>query len=116
MAASPRRGVDRSKPAPDVLDAALAAGGLDRYQAVVVGDSIWAAAAARRAGLPFVGVESGGTCTRDLHAAGAVAVVHDVGDLSAAWLESLLMELPAPGPHPTGVAQAAANRQVDPPA
>jgi HAD superfamily hydrolase (TIGR01549 family) len=107
--------VDRSKPEPDVLDAALAAGGIDRPHAIVIGDSVWDAAAARRAGLPFVAVESGGTCARDLQAAGAVAVVHDVTDVSAAWLEAVLSEFPGPEEHRTGVAQAAANREVDPP-
>jgi HAD superfamily hydrolase (TIGR01549 family) len=107
--------VDRSKPEPDVLEAALATGGIDRQHAVVIGDTVWDAAAARRAGLPFVAVESGGVCARDLQAAGAIAVIHDVGAVSAAWLEALLAEFPASEPHRTGVAQAAANREIDPP-
>jgi phosphoglycolate phosphatase-like HAD superfamily hydrolase len=107
--------VDRSKPEPDVLHAALAVGGIEHPHAVVVGDSVWDAAAAQGAGLPFVAVESGGTCERDLQAAGAVAVVHDVSDISAAWLEAVLSEFPGADEHRTGVAQAAANREVDPP-
>jgi HAD superfamily hydrolase (TIGR01509 family) len=73
--------VDRSKPHPDVLAAALDAGGVDPEHAVVVGDSVWDVRAAERAGLPAVGVETGGTCKADLLDAGAVEVHPQVGAL-----------------------------------
>jgi HAD superfamily hydrolase (TIGR01549 family) len=71
--------VDRSKPHPDVLAAALQAGSVDAERAVVVGDSVWDVHAARRAGLPAVGVETGGTAKADLLAAGAVEVHAEIG-------------------------------------
>jgi len=52
--------VESSKPAPDIFQAALEAGGVDPARALVVGDSVWDVRAARAAGLGCVGVESGG--------------------------------------------------------
>jgi len=61
--------VDTTKPAPDVVQAALAkAGGGD---AVMVGDSTWDALAAGRAGIPCIGVLTGGYSGQELREAGA---------------------------------------------
>ena len=100
--------VDRSKPHPDVLHAALAAGGVDATQAVLVGDSVWDVEAARRAGLTTLAVETGGVCAADLLAAGAAQVFHDIGAMADLDADALL--------HRTGVEQAAVNRALDPPA
>jgi HAD superfamily hydrolase (TIGR01509 family) len=85
--------VDRSKPHPDVLQAALRAGRVDAARAVVVGDSIWDVYAARRAELPALAVESGGTCAADLRDAGAGGVYPGVGamrdELSVAVVDAM---------------------------
>jgi HAD superfamily hydrolase (TIGR01509 family) len=112
--------VDQSKPHPDVFDAGLRAGGVDAQRAVVVGDSVWDVEAARRAGLVCLGVESGGVCAADLRAAGAVLVCRDVqamrDELSVAGIERWHAAPAGGGAHPTGEAQAAVNRELDPPA
>jgi HAD superfamily hydrolase (TIGR01509 family) len=105
--------VDRSKPHPDVFDAALEAGSIDAARAVVVGDSVWDVEAAVRADLAVVAVESGGVCAADLRAAGAADVFHDVSRISAAALRRYIGD---DGWHLTGARQAAENRALDPPA
>jgi HAD superfamily hydrolase (TIGR01509 family) len=73
--------VEESKPAPDLFRAALRAGAVDPHLALVVGDSVWDIDAASDAGLPCVGVETGGFSHQELLAAGAVEVHRDVQDL-----------------------------------
>lgn len=75
--------VEQSKPAPELIDAALEAGGVDRARAVTVGDSVWDVQAARAAGVGCVGVETGGFSEHELREAGALQVYHDVGELRA---------------------------------
>ena len=78
--------VEATKPAPDLLDAAL-----DRVggrPAVLVGDSVWDCPAARRAGLPAIGVESGGVGAAELREAGALEVLPGVEDVGVALLEA----------------------------
>jgi HAD superfamily hydrolase (TIGR01509 family) len=74
---------DAGKPAPDILEAALAQTGLDAARVVFVGDSVWDAEAAKRAGVTFIGVTCGGTPEADLRAAGAVEVWRDPAALLA---------------------------------
>lgn len=81
---------DASKPAPDIFDAALAAGNVDRGRAVVVGDSIWDVQAARAAGLATIGVESGGFSRHELTEEGAPFVYRHVHDLLDQWQTSPL--------------------------
>jgi HAD superfamily hydrolase (TIGR01549 family) len=64
--------VARSKPHPDVVEAALDKAG--PRDAVMVGDSRWDIEAAARAGLPTVSVITGGWSAQELRDAGAVAV------------------------------------------
>jgi HAD superfamily hydrolase (TIGR01549 family) len=64
--------VARSKPHPDVVEAALEKAGT--RDAVMVGDSRWDVEAAARAGLPTVCVITGGWSEQELRDAGAVAV------------------------------------------
>lgn len=68
---------EAAKPAPDLLQTALdsVGGSLDR--AVLVGDTVWDVAAARRAGIPCVGVLTGGISEAELRESGAVAVYRD---------------------------------------
>ncbi|GAB7052626.1 HAD family hydrolase [Catenuloplanes indicus] len=79
-----------SKPAPDILEAALAQSGVDPARAVFVGDSVWDAAAAGRLDLPCIGLTCGGTCKSELAGAGAVAVYDDPAALLALLDESPL--------------------------
>lgn len=66
--------VDRSKPAPDILELAVREHGLDPVRTVVVGDTVWDIAAARNAGFPCVAVACGGISEAELRAAGAAEV------------------------------------------
>ncbi|HET9138334.1 HAD family hydrolase [Actinophytocola sp.] len=74
--------VSDTKPAPDLLEVALrrAGGG----PAVLIGDSVWDCESAERAGLPCVGLLTGGFGEFELRDAGAVAVYEDLPDLRAA--------------------------------
>ncbi len=69
--------VERTKPEPDIVEKALSDSGTDRTRAVMVGDSVWDVIAAKRAGLPCVGLLSGGIAGEQLRSAGAVAVYAD---------------------------------------
>jgi len=73
--------VDEAKPEPDLVHAALDLAGVPADRAVFVGDSVWDVQAAVRAGVPCVGVLSGGTAEAELRGAGAVAVAEDVAAL-----------------------------------
>lgn len=113
--------VDRAKPNPELFEAALRAGSVDRDRAVVVGDSVWDSQAARHAGLPMLAVETGGTGAEALLRGGARRVYRDVGEmrevLSPSTVEQLCVDrVSRPERHLTGAAQAAVNRELDPPA
>lgn len=70
-----------SKPAPDLVEAALDQVGVQPEQAVFVGDSVWDVRACQRAGVRCIGVRSGGTSGDELRGAGAIAVFDDPADL-----------------------------------
>lgn len=72
---------ERSKPHPDIFEAALERLGLAPRDAVVVGDSPYDAQAARKAGIEVVGLLSGGFPEDELRAAGCSAVYRDPEDL-----------------------------------
>jgi HAD superfamily hydrolase (TIGR01509 family) len=76
---------ERSKPHPDIFEAALAQARARPEQAIAVGDSPWDALAARRAGVRTVGVLSGGFPEAKLRAAGCVAIYRDPADLLASY-------------------------------
>src|SRR6185437_8044410 len=71
--------VERSKPHPDVVHAALERAGTDR--AVFVGDSRWDVEAAANAGLETVCVITGGWSHHELEEAGAVGVYESLVEL-----------------------------------
>ncbi len=73
--------VERTKPEPDLVHAAIekAGGG----PAVMVGDSTWDCLAAGRAGIPSVAVLTGGFSEAELREAGADRVFASVGELRA---------------------------------
>ena len=69
----------RSKPDPDIIGAALKAGGIDASQAIMLGDTPYDVEAARRAGVETIALESGGWSASEL--SGAVAVYADAAAL-----------------------------------
>ncbi|MGY1719864.1 HAD family hydrolase [Blastococcus sp. SYSU DS0753] len=77
--------VESSKPAPDLLEVALKKLGEPvGAPSVMVGDSVFDVAAAKRAGMPALVVRSGGFGDDELREAGAVDVFDTPGDLAAA--------------------------------
>jgi HAD superfamily hydrolase (TIGR01509 family) len=75
--------VDIAKPEPDIVVVALARAGVAASRAVFVGDSVWDAQAAARAGVISIGVRSGGISGQELHSAGATMVFDNPHDLCA---------------------------------
>jgi phosphoglycolate phosphatase-like HAD superfamily hydrolase len=82
--------VESSKPAPDLVEAALDKAGVPAEQAVFIGDTVWDVQACRKAGVPCIGVLSGGVSRDELATAGAAEVYPGPGDLLAALGDSLL--------------------------
>lgn len=70
---------EESKPAPDIVQAAVAKSGLDAAQLIMVGDTPYDVKAAKGAGVPIIAVRCGGWDDRAL--AGAVAIYDDPQDL-----------------------------------
>jgi len=73
--------VDVAKPEPGILQVALDRAGVTAERAVFVGDSVWDARAATRAGLPCIGLLSGGISGAELQTAGASPIFADPRDL-----------------------------------
>jgi HAD superfamily hydrolase (TIGR01549 family) len=71
--------VERTKPYPDLVNAALERAGTDR--AIMVGDSIWDCRAAENAGVDTVAVLTGGFSDSELLEAGAVIVFQSIREL-----------------------------------
>ncbi|AKT40302.1 HAD family hydrolase [Chondromyces crocatus] len=75
---------DRSKPHPDIFEAALdKLGSVDLREVMVVGDTPYDAEAAGKLGLSAIGVRTGGWSEERLLEAGCVAVYGDLKDLLA---------------------------------
>jgi phosphoglycolate phosphatase-like HAD superfamily hydrolase len=86
--------VAATKPHPDLIEAALAkvgspgaAGGRAR-RGILVGDSVYDCEAAARAGLPTIGLLTGGFSREELLAAGAASVCGSIGELRKELLGS----------------------------
>ena len=92
-AATSSADADRSKPAPDILEAALDQSGLDAADTVFVGDSVWDVDAAAKLGIPCVGLTCGGTSAAELTGRGAVATYEDPADLLAQLADSPIASL-----------------------
>jgi HAD superfamily hydrolase (TIGR01509 family) len=71
--------VEKTKPHPDLLEAAI--GKVDADAAFLVGDSVWDCESASRIHLPTVALLTGGFGAEELRAAGAVAVFDDLTSL-----------------------------------
>ena len=78
---------EKSKPHPDIFQAALQQLKLPPEKAIVVGDTPYDVEAARKAGVATVALLCGGFPEADLRAAGAVAVHADPQALLAALRE-----------------------------
>jgi HAD superfamily hydrolase (TIGR01549 family) len=79
--------VERTKPHPDLVHAALEKAG--DGASVMVGDSVWDVKAARAADVPTLAVLTGGFSEAELREAGAVQVVESIDELD---FESLFAE------------------------
>jgi HAD superfamily hydrolase (TIGR01549 family) len=80
--------VETTKPAPDLVNAAIEKAGTG--EAVMVGDTTWDVQAAGRAGIPAVTVRTGGFSAAELRDAGAVAVFDSIQELREALDETPL--------------------------
>ena len=78
-----RSDAESSKPAPDLVVAAVEALEVPPAECAMVGDTIYDGIACQRAGVAFLGVLSGGTSEAALLQVGARAVWRDVGHLLA---------------------------------
>ena len=74
---------EKSKPHPDIFEAALAELGVEPTAAIVIGDTPYDAEAARKAGVRTIGFLSGGFPEEDLREAGCVRIYKDAADLLA---------------------------------
>jgi len=86
--------IGRTKPCPDVFEAALREAGTSAEQAIVVGDSPFDILAAQRAGLRTVALRSG--LFRDDQLSGAIAIYDDPADLLAQFDDSPLSRASTP--------------------
>jgi len=82
--------VERSKPAPDLVRVALDKAGVQPDAAVFVGDTVWDVEACGKAGVPCVGVLSGGVSRAELLEAGAAEVYDGPAELLGALPQSIL--------------------------
>jgi len=74
---------EHSKPDPDIVEAAVERSGCDPRECIMLGDTPYDVAAARRAGVRVVGLRCGGWSTEELE--GALAVYDDPADLLARY-------------------------------
>ena len=81
---------ERSKPAPDLVRIALDKAGVAPDAAVFVGDTTWDVQACAKAGVPCIGLLSGGISRGELLGAGAAEVYDDPAQLLAALPGSLI--------------------------
>jgi HAD superfamily hydrolase (TIGR01509 family) len=73
--------VEQTKPAPDLVHAALQRLDADASSAVMIGDTPWDVKSAAEAGVETITVITGGFSEQELRDAGAVAVFESVGEL-----------------------------------
>jgi HAD superfamily hydrolase (TIGR01509 family) len=89
-AATFSKDVESSKPAPDLVEVALDKAGVSAGQAVFIGDTVWDVEACQKAGVPCIGLLSGGISRDELTSAGAAEVYPGPAELLAAFDDSLL--------------------------
>jgi phosphoglycolate phosphatase-like HAD superfamily hydrolase len=81
--------VERTKPTPDLVHAALEKAGTDG-DAMLIGDTVWDVEAAKRAGVETLAVLSGGFSEQELRDAGARDVFTSVEELRRSLVETPL--------------------------
>ena len=85
--------VERSKPCPDIFEAALKQlGNVTPDKVIVVGDTPYDAAAAAEANLKSIGLLCGGWTEPQLRRAGCIPIYRDPADLLARYEESPLVQ------------------------
>lgn len=94
-AATSSADAEQSKPAPDILVAALEALDVPAARAVYVGDSVWDIKAASALDMPTIGLTCGGTSEAELREAGAVEVYENPRALLANLAASAIGKLAA---------------------
>jgi HAD superfamily hydrolase (TIGR01509 family) len=82
--------VEATKPAPDLVHAAVARVDSDPADAVMVGDTPWDVKAAAGAGVPTLAVMTGGFSDAELREAGAKTIYESVAELTRLLDESPL--------------------------
>ena len=83
---------ERSKPHPDIFEAAIKQlSGMGKQDMIVVGDTPYDAEAAAKAGLRTIGLLCGGFPEADLRGAGCIAIYRDPEDLLAQYDRSPLV-------------------------
>jgi len=82
--------VEATKPAPDLVRAALEKAGVEADRAVMVGDARWDVEAAAKAGVETLCVMTGGWSKQELREAGAAAVFESADELRRRLDETLL--------------------------
>jgi len=84
---------DKSKPHPDIFEAALERlGDIKPVEAIVVGDTPYDAQAAGKINLRTIGVLCGGFPEAELKAAGCIEIYKDPADLLARYDESVISQ------------------------
>ena len=73
--------VEETKPAPDLVQAALKKAGAEPDDATMIGDTPWDIKAARKAGVGTIAVLTGGFSIDELKESGAIAVFESIVDL-----------------------------------
>lgn len=82
---------DKSKPHPDIFEAALERlGDIEAHEAIVVGDTPYDAEAAGKINLRTIGVLCGGFPAAELKAAGCIQIYQDPADLLARYEETII--------------------------
>jgi HAD superfamily hydrolase (TIGR01549 family) len=82
---------DKSKPHPDIFEAALERlGDIEPDEAIVIGDTPYDAQAAGKINLRTIGVLCGGFPEAELKAAGCIEIYKDPADLLARYEETLI--------------------------
>lgn len=82
---------DESKPDAEIFDVAIDRYRLDRAATIAIGDTIWDAKAATKAGVGFIGVRTGGAHPDELRREGAIEIYRD----AAAVVEAMASDTPA---------------------
>lgn len=82
--------VERGKPHPDVMVAAMKTHGLAAERTLAIGDSVWDVRSASRAGIPCIGLTCGGIGGIELRDAGAAETYDDPAGLVDRFSLSML--------------------------